>query len=1124
MNNSTNFSPSHLSLFLNSIGYTSNFSFSPGQVKVLESTKIDILERNLVISLPEAESKYSKTVESLNKHFNSEFTISSLYCHYLKLTSTNISLCQFLNYLILLELILTNFNDNILKINIDTILSEKISLYQIDLFQQSNQLDNLFDLINAQEKEENKNSAIVVLLFAFSICDQIDFENLTYNGYIKNIAIYNKAYFSHASFALLEYFLMIIYTNLFYVSGKEKNKGDSDTNNLSDIPVGMQKINKKNSNHTIAFDSRLKSHIKMKNSSSFFIPHDTPNFYLLDNDTVSYPYTDTIKPLMFQSYLKLFVIAHISKINIKTKINLTIQNPILLLKTNMNNLITSSSSSKLFTSQDINIKSLTFTKVEILTKEKIAQAFKSFTLNDLCLQVIGFNTVEQIKNIINIYASVIVKAQNCYIQEPANTVEEYISIEMLFLEWSILEELLLMTTKNKDIKKSKISNFSFRFNAFKVNISKGGVTNNNPSKEIKLYFNYSIIKEKTLFVYFKQRQNLISLINRKIEIISTLDHFKNYNIGVRIFQNNFRSHQLQFYLQIITKEIINYVHDSSLKHVTIYEEKFSNYIESMQCFIKDPNHEKKKRQSHQKFRELLKKVKSRKFKVLSFYVFELVDLFDYVIISEDVKSFNLLRTYDDNKIFFILKKNENSISTGQTTMNAEESEIIEIYMYFSNKKEVYERGLSLIQLIKTDLGTKTDCHITLICDKNYLESTVINDVKIKKTVKLLYQLVDDIYMIAKSGNNSNDKKGNSKNESYNYDIYIADNYIAIANFQLYDYKNDVKYANLINDFIDILSSCIELILYILKNKDIYIPRFIFLEKTMNERYFSFEYKSCNIFIKELKSFDSLFNYNFKNGIPLFCLISKKENSEFTFSNDNFYDVFLRLFLNLNKVVDEQNSLNEIFMQKIHKNLFFEYYDSFYPIFFSYSSYLGINEFFLGNNYLQISKNENFVKSYLIPFEKFSFSKHKSIFDKKLWMSKKLNVINFNFSSDCSLIDLNTQMFTFKKVEFFLNEIEKKCLIQENKRIKRGMSYVAQKIKDRKNLTNIFNFLCCNGYLGVIELNQKLYEELIDSYLKEKERIKTQKVELRVIQLTENVLKPNTKNYSQTYKDGGCTLF
>ena len=131
MNNSTNFSPSHLSLFLNSIGYTSNFSFSPGQVKVLESTKIDILERNLLISLPEAESKYSKTVESLNKHFNSEFTISSLYCHYLKLTSTNISLCQFLNYLILLELILTNFNENILKINIDTILFILIPLFSL---------------------------------------------------------------------------------------------------------------------------------------------------------------------------------------------------------------------------------------------------------------------------------------------------------------------------------------------------------------------------------------------------------------------------------------------------------------------------------------------------------------------------------------------------------------------------------------------------------------------------------------------------------------------------------------------------------------------------------------------------------------------------------------------------------------------------------------------------------------------------------------------------------------------------------------------------------------------------------------------------------------------------------
>ncbi len=1116
--NSSTFSQSQLAQFLNTIKYSTDFSFSQSQLSLLDSTKLNILERKSTISLPEAETKYEKVIASLNKHFNLTFSLSSLYCQYIKLTASNISLCQFVNTLIMLELLFTNFNETVLKINIETFFSEKISIFQIDSFQKINPLDNLFELIT--QEEESKMNTIVYLIYAFSICDQFDLENFNYATFIRNISLYNKAYFSHASFSLLVYFAVIIYTNLYTVYNHSKNKGDWDSNSLNEIKTrkkGTALSSEKNSSKNSAAESGVKTQIKLVSQNSLFIHDDIPNFYLLDNDIIGYPYTDTIKPLMFQSYLKLFVFAHISKLNIKSKINLTIQNPILLLKTNMNNLLTSSSSSKLFTSQDINMKMLTLTKIELFTKEKITAAFKSFVFNEMSLLVIGFNTTDQIKNIISNYESLIIKSNNFYVQEPVNTVEEYINMEMLLLEWNILEDLVSLVAKNKDIrKKSKISNFNFKFNCFKCNISRN-IKGSLAAKEIKLFFNYSSIKEKNLLIYFRQVQNLLSMISKITNIISLFEHFKNYSIGIRLFQNNFRSHQLTFYLQMIITQIVNYVEDNNLKHVTIYEKNFSNYIENLQCFIKDPN-EKKKKNIITKFKDSLKKIKHPKFKFLSNYINELIDAFDFIVISEEERGFNLIRTFDDNKIFFILKKsNDNLISTNQTLQNQEDPEIVSIYLYFSNKKEIYQDGIAFLQAIKENKELKIEIHTTLICDKFFLENSILMDTKMKKHAKLLYQNIDDVYMIAKA-NQDKDK------DPFNFDIYIADDFLAVANFHLYDAKNDIKYTKLINDFISILSSCIELILFILKSKDIYIPRFIFIERTIEDKYYSFEYKSCNIFIKEMKYFESLFTFNFKNGLPLFCLISKKENSQFTFSNDNFYDVFLRLFLNLNKVVDDQSSLNEIFMQKIHKNLFFEYYDSFYPIFFSYTSYLAFNDFFLSNNYLAISKNENFDNSCLIPYDKYSITKHKEIYKKKQWMCKKLIIINFNFPSDYAFSNSHLQFFSFRKIEHFLNEIKMKYLVNEKTNHAKQIGYISKKFnKNKKIVDNIVNLAYQNEYMSIYDFDSKVYEEIVDSYLKEKERIKTQKVELRVIQLTEGVgVKRTNKKQSQTNKD--CIIF
>ena len=98
----------------------------------------------------------------------------------------------------------------------------------------------------------------------------------------------------------------------------------------------------------------------------------------------------------------------------------------------------------------------------------------------------------------------------------------------------------------------------------------------------------------------------------------------------------------------------------------------------------------------------------------------------------------------------------------------------------------------------------------------------------------------------------------------------------------------------------------------------------------------------NMFVKKVKEFDSLISLNVKEcffPFPLFCFISKKMETKYTISNDNYYDVFLRLFLNLNKVVESTNKSNEIFLQKIHKIIFYKYYNSFLLISYSFEAFI-----------------------------------------------------------------------------------------------------------------------------------------------------------------------------------------
>ena len=646
---------------------------------------------------------------------------------------------------------------------------------------------------------------------------------------------------------------------------------------------------------------------------------------------------------MFQSYLKYYFFFHLSKNNIKLVINITIENPKVIL-----NYSSMDSSTKIFSSVDPKIQNLNFENLNILNKSNLSLIFKNFTFDQIIINILGFNNDDIIKNFIINYDEIISKGKNFYFQEQVqiNSSEFSSTITYLFYEWELLHDLLIFYSK----KKNNNQIITFRFNTFKCNINK-------ITKDIDLYFNFSTIKEKELFIYFKKTQNFINFIYKVQIILELLQNFKQYNIGIRLLQNNFRSHQLKLYLQLYIKSIIDYIEELELKNYNIYEKKFENYNENMQCYLNDKLLKKKIKLS--KFKTLIKKVKYSQLQFLINYSNELTEDWDIVVISDNSKEFNLVRTYDDNKIFFYLCKDDQPNS-----IQKEDNEYLKIIMYLSSNRSSYENGMNLINSIRNDKENILSLHVTLICDRFYLENNFLMENKMKKYIKILYQIVDDVYLIAK--NLSNDESSELK-EYFNYDVYIADSFINVVNFHQYNLEKDINYCNLINEFLSILSSCIELILYILKNKDIYIPRFIYMIRIF-EDYYSFEYKQSNIFIKKIKLFNSVFSLNIKYSTPLFCILSKKAKTDYTQNNDNFYDVFLRLFLNLNKVVDNQDTLNQVFFQKIHKNIFYEYYDSFIPIAFSYESYFLFCDIFLSNKYLEISHNDLFDKCYIIPFE------------------------------------------------------------------------------------------------------------------------------------------------------------
>ena len=1159
----------------------------------------NIFEFNTAITIKEANMKYKDLIKSINSFFKSDsiYNLESLYNQYIEYTGRKIYLNIFLNTLIMLNYILTNFTEFLnIENNTDIInkfqIDKDISIFSIDKINEINdknsiayKLNELYNKIetNPEYNGIKVNKILIILIYIISLDGKLSLEDEISDTekLLEQFNLYNKIYVSNIHISVILYIQMMLLINI-NINDDNKRKNDKN-DNISHYKKQFQEFSrnelpKGNNNYTftvhnnmarynnktqiLSTNRKLNHNIKSnKEEKNNIINLDMANYYLFNDDIIINKENINAKIIMFQNYLKYISFYALAKNKIKSDINLSFESIQEIVK-----ILTKEENSNKETShnffKEINenlINKINLELNDIITKDNINTIFNYLNINELIIKFTDTKNIQNIENISFKFINVIAKSNICYIQEPvenlinnnkqsekskSNRINNSLTIKDLFTQFDILNFYLNYFHKNTEIKKTKT--IHIKFNTFKCII-------NRENKKMQIYFNFSFIKEKTLFHYLKHSSNILILEEKYTDIISVLKEYKQYDITIRLCQNNFISNQLSFIFTLLIKRISDYVNENKLnQRIIILETKFNNFNPNLQVYIKKENTNAKNKLFILK--QLIQYSKFEdKFYVLANYLENLASLWNLIVFSDNEDEFKLLRTFEDNKLFFYLSRdnsniNQNSVDNSSTinSNNTENNntkskknlgvEYINVIMYIKNDENTFTKGMSFIEDLASDRDSVLEYKFTLIYDRFFIESNILMEPRMKRSVKIMYTLIDDLYMIAKNIKNENEidnDENDEENEYYNYDIYIGDSFIAVCNFHQYDIKEDQKYNKIIYEFLSILSSCIEFILYILKNKDIYIPKFLYLLRTKKDNYYIFEYKESNMFIKKIKEFNSLISLNTKDCYPLFCFLSKKTQTNYTVSNDNFYDVFLRLFLNLNKVVESNLKLNEVFMHKIHKNIFYEYYDSFILIAFTFESVNFFNDFFMKNEYLKITNGEKFDKCYTILTE--DNSKRKQNYEILLQNMKneqnaivnKIISFNFNFKSSYFFINKKYASMGFRKVEYLINEqisqVKSKIIPKLNNNLTVLYKIFLDKSKSKDNTVKIVNrikvFMVGDKKINMYNTNSKSYENILDEYIKEKNKMKAQKVEMRVYQLTEEA--KNTENNLKNNKKDCC---
>ena len=297
-------------------GYMRKFAFTEGQLDILNASNIyykvlyENLEFNESITFQEITQKYKNVISSINTKFNIKISFKELFKQYVYYTKANISINIFINWLIILDLLMTNFK-NIINDPLNNWLENRIILFNInsvyDNFSSNSQnidkLDSICDNIVKQPQFLNKNveSDLIIVVYLLSLGNKIIFDKEITNlmNVINILELYNKIYYSNINISLLIYFEVILIINMCINFNKSRKISFEQFIDDKKSNISVKLLNKRTSSTNDIHS------IKSTNSSN-----EIPNFNLFDDEINIKSNLDinenAIKVFLFQNSLKLY--------------------------------------------------------------------------------------------------------------------------------------------------------------------------------------------------------------------------------------------------------------------------------------------------------------------------------------------------------------------------------------------------------------------------------------------------------------------------------------------------------------------------------------------------------------------------------------------------------------------------------------------------------------------------------------------------------------------------------------------------------------------------------------------------------------------------------------------------
>lgn len=322
---------------------------------------IDFFEFNNAITIKEATNKYNGILKSLKQIFKVDlkFNLESLYHKYLELTNSKLQLNHFLNCLIMLNYILTNFKEILnLQNNTDFInvfhLDKPINIILLDNINISNdkdtisyKLEQLYEKIkeSKESKEQGISNYLIILILILSLdgnvlvdSDKIDKLNL-----LQKFNLYNKIYISNIYLSLVLYIQMELMINLYINTNISKNNSlINHKNKYQDLSrneqvknnnftftrnINLAKINHKT--QLLSTNRKLNNQMNKnnldENESNNNSINVLQNYYLFNDEFINKKENKDTKIILFQNYLKFFSFYSLNKNKIYFDFNLSIE-------------------------------------------------------------------------------------------------------------------------------------------------------------------------------------------------------------------------------------------------------------------------------------------------------------------------------------------------------------------------------------------------------------------------------------------------------------------------------------------------------------------------------------------------------------------------------------------------------------------------------------------------------------------------------------------------------------------------------------------------------------------------------------------------------------------------------